>query len=55
MVFRTWILSASFVPFTKGGYADDSTDTTVLLYQGKGDYLQGFVKVDGVGDQVIKQ
>lgn len=33
--------------------ADDSFDTTVLLYQGKGDYLQGFVKVDGVKHQVL--
>ena len=32
---------------------DDSFDTTVLLYQGKGDYLQGFVKVDGVKHQVL--
>lgn len=28
-------------------------DTTVLLFKGKGDYLQGFVKVDGVKHQVI--
>lgn len=28
-------------------------DTTVLLYKGKGDYLQGFIKVDGVKQQVI--
>ena len=33
--------------------ADDSFDTTVLLYQGKGDYLQGFVKVDGIKHQVL--
>nr|WP_172689297.1 LPD7 domain-containing protein [Pseudomonas fluorescens]ARJ57898.1 putative DNA primase/helicase [Pseudomonas fluorescens] len=32
---------------------DDSFDTTVLLYQGKGDYLQGFVKVDGIKHQVL--
>ncbi|WP_421668345.1 hypothetical protein [Pseudomonas sp. ALK-5] len=32
---------------------DDSFDTTVLFYQGKGDYLQGFVKVDGVKHQVL--
>ncbi|EFW77687.1 LPD7 domain-containing protein [Pseudomonas savastanoi] len=32
---------------------DDSFDTTVLLYQGKGDYLQGFVKVDGIKHQVV--
>ncbi|RMU43232.1 putative DNA primase/helicase [Pseudomonas savastanoi pv. glycinea] len=33
--------------------ADDSFDTTVLLYQGKGDYLQGYVKVDGIKHQVL--
>ena len=32
---------------------DDSFDTTVLLYQGKGDYLQGFVKVGGIKHQVL--
>ncbi|NWC90511.1 LPD7 domain-containing protein [Pseudomonas reactans] len=31
----------------------DEYDTTVLLYKGKGDYLQGFMKVDGVKHQVI--
>ncbi|MCU1738069.1 MULTISPECIES: LPD7 domain-containing protein [unclassified Pseudomonas] len=28
-------------------------DTTVLLFKGRGDYLQGFMKVDGVKHQVI--
>ncbi|MHC8347703.1 LPD7 domain-containing protein [Pseudomonas sp. RT6P73] len=31
----------------------DDFDTTVLLFKGKGDYLQGFMKVDGVKHQVI--
>ncbi|MDQ0655203.1 LPD7 domain-containing protein [Pseudomonas cedrina] len=31
----------------------DEYDTTVLLFKGKGDYLQGFMKVDGVKHQVI--
>ncbi|MHC8403475.1 LPD7 domain-containing protein [Pseudomonas sp. MDT1-17] len=31
----------------------DDYDTTVLLFKGKGDYLQGFMKVDGVKHQVI--
>ncbi|AXQ51011.1 hypothetical protein DZC31_30345 (plasmid) [Stenotrophomonas rhizophila] len=31
----------------------DDYDTNVLLFKGKGDYLQGFVKVDGVKHQVI--
>lgn len=33
--------------------AGDDYDTTVLLFKGKGDYLQGFMKVDGVKHQVI--
>ncbi|SOS30032.1 hypothetical protein PL963_P100049 (plasmid) [Pseudomonas cerasi] len=33
--------------------ADNSFDTTVQLYQGKGDYLHGFVKVDGCKHQVL--
>lgn len=32
---------------------DGSFDTTVMLFQGKGDYLQGFVKVNGEKHQVI--
>lgn len=31
----------------------DDYDTTVLLFKGKGDYLQGFMKVEGVKHQVI--
>ncbi|MHC5209032.1 LPD7 domain-containing protein [Pseudomonas chlororaphis] len=31
----------------------DDYDTTVLLFKGKGDYLQGFMKVDGIKHQVI--
>lgn len=32
---------------------DDKFETTVLLFKGKGDYLQGFMEVDGVKHQVI--
>lgn len=32
---------------------DDQYDTTVLLYQGSGDYLQGYVKVNGEKHQVL--
>ena len=37
------------------GVIKDGTDydTTVLLFKGKGDYLQGFMKVEGVKHQVI--
>lgn len=33
--------------------ADNSFDTTVQLYQGKSDYLHGFIKVDGCKHQVL--
>ena len=32
---------------------NDQYDTTVLLYQGSGDYLQGYVKVNGEKHQVL--
>ena len=43
-------------PVLRGVMKDPATgefDTSVLLFKGKGDYLQGFIKVDGVKQQVL--
>jgi len=43
-------------PVLRGVAKDPETgefETSVLLFKGKGDYLQGFIKVDGVKQQVL--